>query len=63
MIYKNYLIQRTTKYGMPCWGVFVQENKKDAFGRYHLEWSNHPTYTAKTIRECKEAISCHFGRL
>ena len=63
MIYKNYLIKRTEKYGAPCLGVFQQENKRDALGRYHLEFSSYPVYTAKTVRECKEGINCHFGRL
>lgn len=62
-IYKNYKIEQTTQYGMPCYGVFYWESGIDITGRRYQKWSNHPTFTAKTVRECKEAINCRFGRL
>ena len=58
MMYKNYLIKRTTKYGAQCWGVFQQYHDQSG---WHI--TSYPVFTAKTIRDCKDAINCHFGRL
>lgn len=64
MLYKNYLIKRTSKYGAPCWGVYCWESGINfATGEHYERWQSYPAYTAKTQRECKEAINCHFGRL